>query len=368
MDLQNLIETLVENGDVSSVARNTRAQFGTPARRYLGATLLPERDQTANEYDETEVRFRTVVANDGTRYSPVQIKDAGAMVGSLHVELWNKDIGREFSARDYDGLTQLLGRNMTMQGMVQLIRWLDTAVNVALIEKDEIQRWEALLTSKVVRTGDNGYIETVYFSNPTGHRVAATNPWSDPTYDPWPDITGMAQTMYNKGYNINRIVTSRFVVSILAANPKIAARINAAPLVVGAGGVVTQILPGARVSLASINAALGADGLPPFETYDLTYNTQTETKRFFPQDAMFMAATTGRDEEIMVDFTDETILVQNTLGYTGVGLATGQPTAGRRLLMQAFEDKPPRIEGSGWETTAPVILDPEAMVVITGIS
>lgn len=128
------------------------------------------------------------------------------------------------------------------------------------------------------------------------------------------------------------------------------------------------MLPGSRVSLAQINSALAADGLPAFETYDLTYNTQVDTKRFFPQDALFMAATTGRDEEIMVDWTDETILVQNTLGYTGIGIATGQPTPGRRLLMEAFESKPPRIEGSGWETTAPVILDPEAMVVITGIS
>jgi hypothetical protein len=32
------------------------------------------------------------------------------------------------------------------------------------------------------------------------------------------------------------------------------------------------------------------------------------------------------------------------------------------------DDKPPRVEAQGWETSAPVITEPEAIATITGIA
>jgi hypothetical protein len=223
------------------------------------------------------------------------------------------------------------------------------------------------LDAQCLRAGDNGYTETVYYSNPPGHRLTLGDAWSDPTYDPWPDITGMAQFLYDKGYRVNRIVTSRWARSLLLSNPKIAQRVLATPVVLS-GGTLTAVQPGMRLSVAQLNAALEAEELPPIETYDLSYFTQTGQARFFRRDAMMFACTTGRDEEIQVDPDTEPILIPDTLGYTGIGPAAGQDGPGRVLDLQVFTNKPPRVEVNGWETSLPVILDPEAIGVLNGIS
>ena len=60
-------------------------------------------------------------------------------------------------------------------------------------------------------------------------------------------------------------------------------------------------------------------------------------------------------------------LVENTIGYVGVGRAVGQRAPGRVVRVEAFNNKPPRIEAEGWQTTLPVIADPESIAVIKGI-
>jgi hypothetical protein len=81
---------------------------------------------------------------------------------------------------------------------------------------------------------------------------------------------------------------------------------------------------------------------------------------------MVMIATTGRDESL--DLGDTQQLLTDTLGYTAVGRATGQGSPGRVVRMEAFENKPPRIEGEAWQTSLPVVTEPEAIVVIGSIS
>ncbi|MBX6772690.1 MAG: major capsid protein [Chloroflexi bacterium] len=359
-DIATLIEQMQRDGHFATIARNPLAQFGTAARRYIGAELLPERLVEENAYREQGVRYRTVIANAGTRYSPAQKKGAD-LVGDFLVELGDSDIARELTGREYDALVRLLGRNASMEAMAQLISWADTTLNRALVEYNEKQRWDAIVTAQVVRRGDNGYTETVNYANPTGHRVNAGGQWSDDNYDPWDDIMAGADLLASKGYTVDRIVTSRTVASILARNQKVAAR---AGVIVATGPALT--LAAGRASLDAISAALVRDGLPPLELYDLQYRTQTGTGYFLARNVFVMVATTGRDET--VDAGDNEQTLSNTLGYLAVGRPVGQPEPGRVIRAEFKADKPPRIEGEAWQTSLPVITEPEAIYVIGGIS
>jgi hypothetical protein len=362
MDLLSLVSRMNDEGKFKMIARNPLAQFQAPRRRYIGAELLPERTVEENMYRETDVRFRTIVANDGTRYSPTQ-KRAGDLVGYVDVDLGNSDIAREMTGREYDALIKLLMRNNDMEAMARIANWSDTVLNRALLEKAEKERWEAIVNAQVVRKGDNNYEELVQFSNPAGHRVTPTTPWSTDSYDPFVDIFAILDFLAAKGYMVSRILSSRQNVSILANNAKVQTRTSR--VVVSSGGGLQQSL--GRADLLSINSLLQADGAPAIELYDLQYRSQTGSYRFLPADAMVFVCTTGRDENM--DAGDsQLITIQDTLGYYGVGRAAGQPDSGRVINMTPKMDKPPRIEGEAYQTSFPVILDPEAIAVIKGIS
>lgn len=362
MDLLTLILTMIRDGYFMRIAQNAAAQFGVPSRQYLGATLLPERSVMENAYRETSIRYRTVVGNDGTRYSPVQ-KKGGALIGDFLVELGESDIGAELTGRDYDALIRLLGTNASMEAMTQVISWADVTLVRALVELLEKQRWEAIVNAAVVRRGDNGYTETVNYSNPAGHRANAGGQWSDNAYDPFDDIFAMGDLLASKGYTVSRIVTGRQVLAKLAKNAKVRARVGVA--VVSATGQIQGAA--GRASLAAINDALQADGLPPIELYDLQYRTQSGSGYFLPRDAFVMACATGRDET--VDLADaEPLIIPDTLGYTAIGRAVGQADPGRVIRTEVHTTKPPRVEGEAWQTALPVITEPESLAVIKSIS
>lgn len=362
MDFAALVTQLMTDGTVPTLALNTSAQFGIAPRAYLGATLLPERTVFENAYREEAIRYRTIIANDGTRYSPAQKKGA-EIVGSMLVELGNSDIAREFTARDLDALIRILGRSLDEEAAITLTNWLDRTVNLALVEKNELQRWQAIVNASVVRQGDNGYTETVSYPNPANHRVAAGGTWSNDSYDPFADILTQADLLASKGYTVNRIIAPRPVVSILAGNDKVKARTGLP--IVNVGGTIS--VSQSRATQAAISDALSRDGLPPIETYDLQYRTQTGTGYFLSRSAFVMVATTGRDETIDRGDTEDLTLTE-TIGYVGVGRAAGQGDPGRVVRMEAKTNKPPRIEAEGWQTSLPVITEPEAIAVITGIS
>jgi hypothetical protein len=200
-------------------------------------------------------------------------------------------------------------------------------------------------------------------SNPDNHRAAAGGTWSSDSYDPFADILAMADLLESKGYTVGRIITSRTVLSILAGNDKVKARTGVATI--NASGQITATA--GRATRDAINGALERDGLPAIETYDLQYRTQTGTGYFLSRSAFVLVATTGQDESIDLGDTNS-LMVANTLGYTALGRAAGQAMPGRVLRMEAFENKPPRIEAEGWQTSLPVITNPEAIAVITSIS
>lgn len=362
MDLATLLQQLRDDGTIASVAQNPRAQFGTPARRYIGAELLPERPVQDNAFREESVRYRTVLANAGTRYSPTQ-KKGGALVGSFLVELGEHDIATELTSRDYDALLRLVQGATSMEAMAQVVDFLDITVNRALIERNEKERWDAIVNASVVRTGDNSYAETVPYSNPTGHRAAAGTAWSDPALaDPFADIFAMADLLASKGFRVGRIVTSRTVLSMMAAADRVRTRVGLATIT--PTGQITS--SSGRATLEAINGALQADGLPAIELYDLQYRTSTDTGYFLPRDVVVMVATTGREETVDLG-DDEPLTLENTLGYAAIGRAAGQANSGRVLRAEHKENKPPRIEAEGWQTALPVIYEPEAIGVINSI-
>lgn len=370
MDIATLIAQLYQTGDFATIMLNPLAQFGRPARRYLGAELLPERPVTENQYEETAIRYRTVIANAGSRYSPAQ-KKGNDIIGSFDVKLGNSDIAAEYTGREYDALVNLLQRiysgqaDLSPQAVVSLTNWFDTRVNLALVEFNEKERWDAIVDAAVVRNGDNGFSETVNISNPSGHRVNAAGAWSDDTYDPWDDIFAGADLLKSLGYTVSRIITGNDVALKMAKNAKVRASVGTS-LSFSSGTSQIQSVSG-RATMDQLNAYLGSNQLPPIERYDLQYRTQTGSGYFLKRGTMVMVATTGRDEN--VDLGDQEILpMENTLGYEAIGRPTGSATPGRSFDVQSKTDKPPRVEAQGWQTSFPVILEPQAVFVIKSIS
>lgn len=364
MDIRGLIEEMLAGGDVELIARDPRAQFGTPTRQYLGATLLPERLVDENVFEETAIRYRTVVANGATRYSPVQIKGPNLLVGSFLVKLAEQDIGAEFTSRDYDAVLKTLARGSTMEGAAAVIRWLDVSVNRALLDLNEVQRWQAIVDALVLQRGNQGFAEDIAYSNPAGHRANASGAYTGGgAVDPFLDIFAMSTLLSGKGYKVSRIITSTPVVNKILGNPFVAERLGSVRIVGPGdiGGIVR------RATLAAVNSRLAEDGLPAIEVYDEQYNTVNATNFFLKRDVIVLVATTGQDEEVRT--SESTVeLLPNTLGYHAIGRPAGQANPGRRIRMEAFDNKPPRIEGEGWQTALPVITQPEAIAVIKNIT
>lgn len=363
MNLGQLFENLRNTGALSNLVRDNAAQFGIPARQYLGATILPELPVESNMYEELAVRFRTIVSVDMDWYSPPVLRK-GELTSAMNVKLGTSGIKREMDAQMYDTLVNLIGRNQGMDALATAIRWFDTVINRSMLESAERQRWEAIVDASVVRVGDNGYSETVNYANPSGHRAAAAAAWSTDATDIFDNIHAMAQVLKDKGYSVGRIITSSNVVAIMAANDTVKSRGGVA--VINASGQITSAA--GRATLDSINNILSQDKLPPIETYDLQYRTQTTTKRFLKDDVMVLLATSDRDPRIDLGDSEDLFNFGSVVGYHAIGKVAGASDPGRHAMAEYVEKYPPHIEGEGVQMHLPVILEPEALAVITGIS
>ena len=366
MDVMAMLEELESEGVIDAVMRNPFAQFGTPENRLVGATLLPERadDTTSlNVYMEENIRYRSPIANAGTRYSPVQLK-RGVLIGSFLVKLAESDIGSEFTGQQYDAFLRILNANRSMEATASFVRFLDASVNLPLVHWNERARWQAIENCQVNLRGNNGYTEDVNYSNPSGHRVNAASVWSNDANDPYTDIFAIKTLLAGKGYRISRIITSTAVIAILAGNDKVAARTNR--ITVTTGGQIQGI--NSSLSTALLNDINAQNELPPFETYDAMYQTSTGSGRFMTSNSMWFFATTGQDAEIQTQNPDAPRILPNVLGYLGVGRPAGQTGPGRVAISTFFRNKPPRIENEGWQTSLPVVQDPEAIAGIKAIS
>lgn len=365
MNLAALIAQLIANGALNGVANIPGLQLGVPGRNYLGATLLPNRIVPENTVRVDNVSYRTLLANTGTRYSPVTLRK-GAMVGSLSIELGELDTGDEFTSADYDALVRLLQANDTLQGTAAVLDWVTRTLALPIQERLEKQRWEAIDDAQVVREGDNGYSENVAYPNPAGHRVtvasgtnAAMTGWYDPAHDPLEDLDAVVQLLANKGYTAGRIITSRKLRGVLLRHPKVRSAVSG--LAVASNGTITA--NSARVTAGALDDYMAENGWPRIEVYDLTARKSDQSTVRFKRDTAFtVVAQTARTAQ--VDLPDEIRILPDTLGYTAIGRAAGQQSSGVVIRSEVKDDKPPRIEGQAWATGAPIILDPESIAVL----
>ena len=372
-DLYSIWDELVRENVPYQIVSSPMLQFGTERRGYIGATLLPEQLRSQNEYTETKVTYKTFPALDGTRYSEPRMQGQ-QLVGSFQVRLGEIDTASQLTGHDLDALIEIAQDN-PQSARQRLIQWMTNAFGVSLAEKAEIQRWQAIVDAEVTIKGMDGNEETVSMADPAGHRfgvpsgtTASPTGWYNDSYDPMEDIYTAYETLRDKGYMINRIIGDTQLLSVLSKNDVMRQRLGS--ITVSNDGSTINTRQG-LVSAQALNQYLQAEwGLPPLELYDTTYATPTGNGRayFKKRGAMCFISTTGRDE--MFDrpnnATDETDveIITDTLGYYAIGRAVGQITPGRQIETETRTMKPVGIYGQSFQTSFPVITEPEAIAVI----
>lgn len=389
-DLVNELQTPV-NG-ISAMERmrlDPAAQFGTPNAPYVGATLLPEMIKTKNQYTETQIRYRSVLANSGTSYSPAVLNPGGRIVGSFDVKFGNTNQADALDAQTYEAILELLmesgsATNADMQALATLLNWYDNAIMAPIRDLNEKQRWDAIIEAKVIRTGANGLSETVNYSNPSGHRVnisggTVANPagWyeTDGTYDPFNDHFAIRRQLASKGYRAARLLSAFEPWYIFAKNSAIFTRFSG--IAVNSSGNLSSIQQVA--SQNRINDELRNNELPVWEIYDRAYNYRNpsdpndiisgrflgrrtdENGNYWP---VVMVATTGRDQIIELTPEQEPIRLENLLGYHGIGRVLGQPTPGRVMNTTVADRHPGGLYAEAIQEGLPVITEPEAVCVM----
>jgi Phage major capsid protein E len=382
MDFLELIRQLDEEEYFKRLALNPNAQFGSEEQPLLGATILPEQLVEENSFEETQVRYRTKPALDGTRYSPAQMQESSHLIGSVKVDLGDSDTANQFTGKDHDGLIKLLMRGGDEEAIARLVQWADKSLVRPHAIKNEIQRWQAIIKGEVLRKGSNGLEEVVEYYQHPGHHIvipggtlAAPQGWYNDNYDPVEDIAGAAQKLEDLGYSVRGMFSTGRVTSTLTKNGQVAKRtskvvVNAAGQISGASG---------RVTLAELNAIADDDGLPSFTKYNAGYETSSGYRRFMDvsstSDFLVIVGNSGRQWDMATDyagaadvdlgdFADGAIQLDGILGYYGVGRNVGQSSPGRTVHTEAQQKKPAGLYGESYQTGFPVILDPQAIVVI----
>lgn len=371
MDFLELIRQIIKQGQLDRFARaGTPAQFGLSSELYLGATILPEREVPGNVIKNQNIRYRSIIANDAARYSPVQLKEGAAMFGSMLAELAESDVGTEFVGPDYDTLRRLLNQGGAFSAMPRLLGWLDRQVLQALLRLDEKRRWQAIENAAVDRLGDNSYAETVAYDDPVGHRSQVAVNWDAVlngvnTNDPMDSIFAIMEFAQSKGKRIARVIMSGSDQLRLAGNTRFQDRARY--------GVQGYIPPNDSIirgfpAIADVANVFQRNGLPAPEIFDGTYEDATGRHRYLGQRKMVFVCQTDQQEPV-VPLEGDTFYVGNTLGFTGIGEPQGEDRSERIITLKAeVEDKPYRIVTKGWETSLPIIEMPEELFVLNTAS
>lgn len=362
-DIYTIIDEVLRDDLPTVLARNPLIQFGTGNRRYLGAELMPERPVTENQFTEDKIIYFSVPANDATRYSEPQLK-SGELIGSFDVKLGEIDIARQLTGKDFDNIRKIAKDNPAA-AKAQLIAWMNTAVNLGLVEKHEIQRWQSLVDASVAIQGTDGKSDAVPFRNPDGHRItipsgttAAPLGWYG-NQDPMEAIFAMKVLLASKGYEVSRIIGDTDITAALANNQVMQGRLGT--LAVDGGGLTSRV--GLVSKQALDNYLLNNFGLPPIEEYNLTYRTQSSTGFFKPRGSLVFVAATGRPETL--DLGDAGLQVVNdVVGYYAIGTAVGEDAPGRVIRAESRNLKPIGLYAQGFATAFPVPTEPEAIAVI----
>jgi hypothetical protein len=373
-DLASLLDYLIRNRLLSTLAGNLLSQWGPQGRRLLGPDFMPPRVVDENFGEIERLHFYTVSAKDKTRHSAAPKVDGGQMFGTIRYKLNDSGLLREFNARDYDALIRYLNNNQSMQAIAQVEGFADTAILQALVEHDEFKIWQALTTGGYQKFGDNGYVELVNGPNLAGQFLDVTDDWTNPAINPWPTIEARIQRLVNNGYDKSgiRVVFTDQVRQILKNNPHTAVKAGKSVLVTDTNGVVqTQPISGLvdDNDIANIFRSLGVQA--PV-AYDLRgFAPGHAQKRFYSEGCMTFVGSTGVTEEVRWNENNpsDVQIVTDVVGFNGIGRANGQPAPGRKVWMRQFtEQTDARLEGEGTQATGPVLLMPEAVCGLNGIT
>lgn len=362
------ILTLLEDGadDINSVVTNPLAMVGNPESPFLGLTLMPERLVDQNQFEETRISYKTFIANNGTKYSPVQLK-GGIYTGSFDVKTNSSDIGAQLTAQDYEAILKIVsrysGKKIPMTALMLLLKWVNKSGIQPLVVKNERMIWECIVDAEIQIEGDDGYITTVKISKPDGHRVAAGD-WNDPDYNPMDDIYVRADHLKSKDFSVARMIAPNEKIQQLCRHPKVV-QMARGFITVGQNG--SLVGSENRLTINGLNAFFSENELPPVERYDKTYNVQGGApRRFLKNNAWVFVGRTDQSEEIEIQDGDN-LVIDNTLGYTAVGTNAGYTNPGRMSLLEAKGGKAPHVDGQFWQESIPVNQNPEAVDVLTDI-
>lgn len=375
---------LQEDGYFERLALDPNAQFGSESQPLLGARYLPEQLVTENAYEETQVRYRTKPALDGTRYSPAQMQKSGHLIGSLKVELGYSDTADQLTGQEHDGLIKLLNRGGDAQAIAQAIRWVDNSLVRPHVIKNEIQRWQAIVLGQVTRRGSDGYSETVSYYTHPGHRpvvnsgsVGSPAGWYSDSYDPMDDIAAGVQALEDLGYSITDMICTGRLSGVLKRNGEMAKRTSR--VIVNQSAQISSIA--GRITQEQLNGIFQDESLPDLTVYNAGWETDNGFKRFLDlapsadrdyfvilgrsQRQWDMASSyAGSVDSMAGGFVDGSIVLDNTLGYYAVGRNVSQSTPGRTIFTEVQQRKPQGLYGESYQTGFPVITEPQAIFVI----
>lgn len=367
MEVGELVEIMLRNAAFENVINDPRSQFGLLQRPLLGPRFMPERLVPDNDFAEYGLKLRPLIANAASDTSPVQLKKSHKWK-SQKFSLADSDIGAEFSGKDYDALVRML-RNAgvsspaSMEGMVQLINWFKASVSLPMAHFNEKERWECIVDAEITRTGDGNYEETIEYPNPSGARVAASLDWTNDANDPWTDISARLDWLEDQGKPCVAIVAPQSVLNVLRGNDKMRNRIGRISL--AAGTIVGQ--PSARLSGAQLSDVFSQEDVPVPISYNARYNLPASSEYFLKRDVMVFFGATGTDAAIELGDDQDPILLQDTIGYVGVGTVSGESAPGKRTVVDVDHHKPPRVTCEGWQKALPIPADPDAISVLYDI-
>lgn len=373
-----LLKQLQDANAFSISANDPTLQFTVGRTPLLFSSVLPERNVTSNVFRDDSIRFRTMIANDSTRYSPPQKKN-GMLMGSVSVELGDSDTASDMSMQMYEAFINMLDRGITQEALATVLRFFQSTVSEPMAILRERHRVDAIANGFVVRRGANRFTETVTFLSPAGHRVTVPTGttgtpagWYSPAYSILNDLKAAKRFLESKGYRISRVITTSDIMNDCFYINNEIKQWGLITLQAPNGGTAVSLQT--RTEQVSISNALTSIGFPVPEVYDAGYYTQAletstnpaERQGYikFLENRFIILCETGRDDSIDLG-ADQPLIVFNTLGYTGIGKATGQLTPGVATKVENFTGKDARIEAMAWQTSFPVINEPEGYMVFT---
>lgn len=365
-NVTELIDKALEKERFKELFRNQLSQFVDyhTNTALLGAFLLPIVDKTANQYDEFDIQFETIIADDSNRYDPA-VKKKRSKERSISVSMGHMNIGIQFAAWEIEKIQELLDTVGEQDAENYLLELMDKLVRFAIDQLREKHRWEAILTAQQKLVSADGRKFTLPMENPAGHRVTVGGTWSDPTYNPVvEDLIPMITLLRQKGFIVTNIIGRENPWRILAGNEQI---MKATKLDVNQpdGGQVRT--PRLRQYLID-NTFDSID--PQFSVYEGFYKTQAKTnpiKYYIPEDALVLVCRTGRDYTVAVE-NGEDLNIPDTLGYFARGKVMNEKTPGDFVQVIPSGRKPEYVEAEAYAAGAAVIQEPEAIAVLSGIA